>query len=386
MSTWSLNMSVITVGAVILWGTAHAQEEAAEPEPSSLLWQLGASVGGGYTTNLYLNASSVEDTLGLAKLTLNGNWLATSDLSLKLNYSGDGELARAAKTETHWGHSGDLTLGYRALDELYTTLTAGAEQANYPSKGGSRYAFWGLFGRAGGRWEVGGSSTVKVDYRFRQDNFPSYDLDNRSHVAVADLDQALGDTVELKLPVNFESTYYLERFLAQADGTLTGAHRTAMRWELAPTLVYMPSFDLRLSGTIAGEKNTSNDTYYYPGPFGATTPGVNASLVNHYDSYMSGRAALSLRWDLADSLTTSVHVDAGLRQFDKRPAYDANGVDTGKKEQDVWVQPGVEARYRIADFIGLSISYTYIRQWSNDALWDFDAHRVEAFIDTWWGN
>jgi hypothetical protein len=386
-----LNISMVTVGAAILCGVSARAQEAAieaapEPEPSSLLLRLGASVGGGYTTNLYLNASALDDTLGLAKLTFNGNWLATSDLSLKLNYIGDGELTRTVTNERHWGHSGDLTLGYRALDALFATLAVGGEQAYYPSNRGSVYSFWGLFGRAGGRLELGESATLKVDYRYRQDQFPKYDLDNRSHLAWVEWNQALSETLELRLPVTFESTYYLERFVAAQDGSLTGEHRTAQRWRLEPTIVVMPSFDLRLTGSLAGEKNLSNDTYYYAGPFGVATPTVNPALIAHYDTYTSADSTWELRWDVADSLTAVIHVNGGYRQFDKRPAFDANGLDTGKKERDTWVQPGLEARWRLTDVIGLSVNYSYLRQWSNDALWDFDAHRIEAFIDTWWGD
>jgi len=387
MCSLRLGVYVVSLNAVLLFAVrAQAQDEAPAPEPSKFLGRVGASIGGGYTTNLYLNASGLDDTLGLAKLSFDGNWLPTSDLTLKLSYLGDGEINRSVTSEGHWGHSGNLTLGYRLLDELFTSLAGGAEQSYYPSNRGSRYSFWGAFGRAGVRYEAGESTTLKLDYRFRQDQFPKYDLDNRTHLAVAQWDQAIGDYVELRVPVTFESTYYTERFLAASDGSLTAEHRTGTRWQAEPTVVIMPSFGLRITGSVIGEKNSSNDTYYYPGPFGVTEPGVNPSLIAHYDSYLRGSTTWSVRWDIADPLTATVHVSAGLRQFDKRPAYDSNGLATGEKEKDTWLEPGVEARWRITDFVGLSVNYTYLKQWSNDALWDFDAHRVEGFVDVWWGN
>lgn len=370
----------------VAFSSFAAQEESPSQEPAKFIGRIGASLGGEYTTNLYQNASALNDTLGLAKLNLDGNWLPTSDLSLKLSYSGDGQLDRTVSNEGHWGHLANVSIGYRILDELFSTLSGGAEQAIYPAKLSSQYSFWGAYGRASARWEAGESSTLKLDYRFRQDQFPKYDLDNRTHLATIEFDQSVGDTVNIHIPVSFESIYYLERFLAEKDGTLSKKHRTGTRWLLEPTVIIMPSYSLRISGTLTGERNDSNDTYYYPGPFGLTETDINPSLIAHYDSYWAGSTFWNVRWDIADPITCSARIGVGLRNYDKRPAYDVNGLDTGSKEQDIWIEPSLEGLWHITDFIGLRVNYLYLKQWSNDALWDFDVHRIELFLETWWGN
>ncbi|MBN1960436.1 MAG: hypothetical protein JW841_05780 [Deltaproteobacteria bacterium] len=389
MCRLQLNILLANIFAIIFITSSALAQESNEPnepnEPTKLLLRANASIGGAYTTNLYLNASELSDSLGIARLALYSNWLPTDSISLKLSYAGDSSYNKTITYDRHYGHLGIITFGVRPTDALFTTIAAGGEQAYYPNKLANKYSFNGMFGRVGARYEIGDTSTLKINYQFRQDHFAKYDLDNRSHTPALQWDQAIGDYIEIRLPLVYESIYYMERYLSDINGNLTSQRKTSNLIKAEPTIIFMPSFTLRITGTLAIEQNNSNDTYYYLGPFGVEDPNINSNLIKNYDSYTQGSSTLTIQWETLANLTNSIRLGAGMRSYANRPAYDINGLATGEKEQDTWITPGIESRLRINDFLGLRFSYNLTKQWSNNALWDFTAHRVEIFLETWAG-
>lgn len=373
----------VTLSLIAISFSAQAKPLSEEQESTTYSAHANVGLGGAYASNLFGNASEIDDTLGLAKLALDGKLFPSENALLGVSYSLDGELNRTWTEQNHFGHVGGLSAGYRFLDNMFGLLLAGMEQAIYPKN--EWLSFLGLFGRAELRFEIGEASTLRATYGFRQDRFEYYDLDNRVHLAKLAWEQAIGDSLELKIPVSFEHTYYLERFLLDDVGANTSEHRTGKHWLAEPEIIYMPSYRLRVIGAASVDVNDSNDTYYYLGPFGTETPNVNPSLVPQYDSYTSGAFRGEIRYDMHDAITSKVLVKVGQRQFKERVAYDAFGMATGDKQKDTFASGALEMTWRVTNAVGLKLAYAYARQWSNDALWDYDAHRVEFWIDTWWG-
>ena len=234
--------------------------------------------------------------------------------------------------------------------------------------------------------ELGDSSTVRGSYRIRHDFFPNYDLDNTSHTGLVAFEIALGDSVELELPVELGATSFGERFLLDDQGKATATPCRSRAWRVEPTLRISPSFRLRVLGSVRGDWNDSSDSYYYGGPFGTTSTAVSPELIRSFYAFYGASSRWEFRWQPADALIATLRVAGGARWFTDRPAFDAQGLATSAKERDLWLQPGAELEWRFSSFMSLSAAYSFARQWSNDALWDYDGHRIEVMLGGWYGD
>jgi hypothetical protein len=365
----ALFWSLISV-ALVSWPSAAGAQDT-----GSL--RLGADVGGAYTTNLYGNASQYDDLLGLVGVSIDGDLMPSPDVILKLDYSGTLELNTELTGERHYGHNLGLTAGFRPVEAVYLSLTAGGEHAWYPrsrtlyQSTGQPFAgstFWGLFGRGALRWEVGEASTVEAAYRFRSDQFLDYDTyDNSAHRGELSWGTAIGDHLEVAVPASYEGRFYRQRDVV------------TQHIDAAPTLVILPSFDLEIVAQLLGELNLSN-----------LDPDPN-ELIRNFDSFWGVGGAGELRWFARDELLVRAHARVGFRGFPDRPAWEMGDYildvlpgDTAEKERDLYFGVGAGAEYRIAGVLSLTLSYGYFRQVSNDWLWNYDRHRVDLTVGTWW--
>jgi hypothetical protein len=348
---------------------------ASAQETGSL--RLGADVGGAYTTNLYGNASQYDDLIGLVDVSIDGDLMPSPDVILKLDYSGTLELNTELTGERHYGHNLGLTAGFRPVETVYLSLTAGGEHAWYPRSGtlyqstGQPFAgstFWGLFGRGALRWEVGEASTLEAAYRFRSDQFLDLDYyDNSAHRGELSWGTAIGDHLEIVVPASYEGRFYRERDVV------------TQYIDAAPALLILPSFDLEISAGLLGELNRSN---VEPNP---------DELIRNFDSFWGVGGSGELRWFALDELLVRADARVGFRGFPDRPAWemadyvlDVLPAETGEKERDLYFGAGAGAEYRIGGVFSLALSYSYFRQVSNDWLWDFDRHRFDLVLGTWW--
>ncbi len=362
---------------VIVNLAAPAMARAVGPktsDPSPLSWRAGLMLGGAYTTNVYRNASAVSDKLALARLMLDAS-LNTSDRSLvKLLYRGDLDAYDELTHERVLGNFGELSLGLRAAELAYLTVAAGGESAHYPSY--AARSFTGVFGGAGLRLELGEAYTVKTNYRLRREVFPSYDLDNTSHTGQLVGETMLGDHVELILPLTLRAAFYDERYLIAADGLPTLEQRRGFLWSAEPTVRVLPSYEVRLTGSLRVEWNDSRDSYYYTGPSEPSAP----ELINNFDSYWALASRLELSWELGARVVATARAVAGGRWYRARPAFDALGLPKSERERDLSIQGGPELEWRLTHSLSLALAYAFTRQFSNDYLWDFGAHRVDVTL------
>lgn len=358
---------------------------AAAPERETgwdYLLNLSAAIGGVYQTNVYQNVSQVDDLSALGKLGFDLDLMPSAAWILEISYRGELELFNEQTTELHFSNGLGLVAGYRPLDRLYLSLHAGGDQTFYPDR--REYSLWGVFGGLGARWEAGESSTLKLRYRFRSDQFPDYDLDNLNHTTELRYEVLLGEFVELALPLTWVARTYSERYLLDEAGDPTATLRSGHALELSPLVTYEPFFELRLDAGVTGTLNLTDDSYYYLGPFGVEDPEVDPELINHFDAFWAVAAGVKATWELHESVTAALSLAGGTRQYLARPAYDEEGIDRGEIQVDGWLQPTLVLEVRVATALRIKGSYGYLKQWSNDALWDFDDHRVYLEIGTGW--
>ncbi len=367
-----MRFAVVSVLAVGL--TMPCRAVLAE-EPSDLALRVAVDLGGTWASNVYGNAAQVGDVVGLGRARVDADWAPADTVIVKATYRGDLDAYRDVEAERVYDQVGELTLGLRPFDTVYLWLAGGGEHAYYPDR--PIYTFAGGFGRAGARVELGDTLTAKAMVRLRHDTFADYDLDNTSYQGEASVMWAAGDHVELELPAMGEIVRYGERFLLDASGTPTSTPRTGRRLVVEPQLRVFPSFAVRLRASVRGEINTSDDTYYFTGPFGVGDPAVPPQLMPHFDSYRSVAGALEARLEPRGGLSVGLRVSAGVRSYDRRPAFDPTGAPTSDLQSDRWIEPGAELRVRLGRNLSVWAAYLYVRQWSNDPLWAYDAHRVQ---------
>lgn len=381
----SIASMAVCAAATLVPAVTRAQSTDADAgEPSALALRLGLLLGGAYTTNAFRNAANQSDSLGKGGLTLDADWSAADWAIIKLSYRGDLEAYRELKMERQAGNLGEVTFGLRPSDAVYMFLRGGGENAYYPN--GSLYAFTGLFTAAGLRFELGEILTLRANYRLRRDFFPNYDLDNVNHTGQFVLEAAVGDHVELSLPLEFAAIFYSERFLLDEQGFATNDRRSGRNWRVEPTIRILPSYSLRISGNMRAEWNDSRDSYYYTGPFGVSNASVPPELINSFDSYYDASSSWEARWQPYEPVIASLRLAVGSRWYSGRPAYDAQGVAAGGKEHDFRIQPGADLEWRFSDIASLITAYSYFWQTSNDALWNFSGQRIDVLVNLWFEN
>lgn len=344
--------------------------------------RLSGQLGGRYTSNLYANASELADLIGGAALGLAGDWVPSESLLLVLDYRLEGEVHRRYVSDHGLGQDLRATCGVRPAEWLYLFLDLGGEHALVPGR--PAYGMWGLFGRGGGRLELGEDSTLELGYGLRSDQFPAYDLDNLTQHLGLRLGLALGDDWELAVPVAGEHALYRERFVLDAAGVATGEHRQAWRGLAEPSLQWYAGHTLLVRLDLRASRVWSNDSYWYVGPLGAADPAYDAALIQHFDSHASAGGGLGLRWRPSGDLTLRASLAGGWRAYDQRPAYDALGRPTGVLQRDWWLAPSGALRWRLAEVVAVELEYRWWRQDSSDALWTFQAHDVRLALSTWY--
>jgi hypothetical protein len=369
------------VPLMLLACVTFAVTEPAPTDEASLLYRLAAGVGGSYASNVYFNASELADLAAVAGVTVDVDWLAADELIIKGRYEGELRLYNDISTERHYIHEATATLGLRPIDAAYTWIDAGGKQLYYPDR--PELCVAGGLGRLGGRWEVGDSSTVEMSYRFGIDSFPDYDLDNIAHQGQVQIETGIGDHMEIRLPLSYEALMYRERFVLDSAGQPTAKRPLGQRFRLQPGLSLLPSFAWRIDLSLDVEYNRSNASYYYVGPFGVEDSTVDPELISQFDTYLQSGGLARARWDIGRGLSATVMVEAGMRRFVDRPAYDAMGLPLGEHEVDIWLAPKLAADWQFLSMARIRGEYAYLRQWSNDALWDFDRHAVRVVIETW---
>lgn len=368
-----MSLSPVWVAVCLCLATAPAPTQAAESSLGSV--RLGLELGGLYASNVFANASQDADWAGVARLRIDADWTPVDSFIVKGLYRGNLMDYRRETTERSGSQLVELTLGARLFDVSYLALAAGLENALYPNR--DIYDFTGVFARASLRLELGDLLTGRLQYRLRHDRFPTYDLDNTSHQGEVSLTALAGDHAELELPLRAEYTRYDERFILDAYDQKTSEHRTGRRLVAEPRLRVVPSFATRFSAFVRGEINDSYDTFFYTGPFGTIDPGVNPTRIAHFDSYHAVAAGLDAQLEPARLLFIVARVAGGVRRYDTRPVFDTAGVPTGDLEIDWWLEPSLELTVRLGRYVTLLAAYGYARQWSNDPLWAYDAHRVQ---------
>lgn len=373
-------LPVLVALASIPRAAAASDDLASEPE--DLFLRVQGDLGLAYTTNVYGNASEIADGFGVGRLAVDLDFLANDAWIIKATYRASGELYRQESTERHFAQVLELSNGVRAASWLYFSLDAGAEHAFFPNR--TAYSFWGVFGGLATRWELGESHTVRLAYVARSDTFPNYDLDNLSQRGKLSWLAALGDSFELLLPLRVELTSYRERYLLDETGQLSADNRVNQNGVLAPQLTYLPDLDWRLDVGGFGELNSSNDTYYYTGPVVSGAPAMDPQLVRHFDSYSAWGGSVAFDWEMAAGLRLFARVRGGQRHYPERVAYDASGLPTGETQQDAWLAPQGDITWDAFSLLRLTLAYSYFRQWSNDALWAFDAHTAHLLLGVGW--